>query len=55
MDLALELARQSGFLRRSLPEGVLDALLDEKGRQWEEYRHARNQHQWELDRFFEMI
>ena len=55
MDLALELARQSGFLRRSLPEGVLDAFLDEKGRQWEEYRHARNQHQWELDRFFEMI
>ena len=52
---ALELARESSFLRQVLPEGVLDAFLDEKGRQWEEYRHAQNQHQWELDRFFAMI
>jgi len=52
MGEALELARNSGFLGKVLPERVVDAFLGHKARQWEEYRHAQNQQKWELDRFF---
>lgn len=51
MGKALELARQSDFLPKVLPEAVVETFLCHKERQWEEYRHAQNQQQWEIDRF----
>lgn len=52
MGRALELARESDFLPRVLPEAVLTTFLRHKERQWKEYRHTQNQQQWELDRFW---
>ena len=52
---ALDLAEQSEFLRRILPEKLYHNYLSQKSREVETYEGAADPDQWEFDRYFEWI
>lgn len=52
---ALELAAQSEFVRRVLPEDTLRKYLFCKRREWECYEQSNNRHQFEMDTYFHTV
>jgi len=50
---ALDLADGSEWIRESLPEEFLQAMLREKRREWSACEQAQNKHEHEMERYFE--
>ncbi|MBC8536220.1 glutamine synthetase family protein [Feifania hominis] len=55
LGAAVELARQSAFLRSVLPETTIDKYLDSKLAQWREYSIAEDRELFERNTYFEII
>lgn len=52
---AIDRARNSAFVQRSLPGAVIDKILDVKRYEWERYTHTEDKNKFEHARYFERV